>query len=143
MARAGDCWGLYAESLGPELGLFGDPYQHFGHLDLEMFRALRLVVDTRLHARCWSREQAVDYMRENSSLGRTALVQDVDRYVVWPGQALAYKMGQLKLRELRARAQSDLGEAFDIRLFHDQVLGTGAIPLPVLEAKIRRWIDQQ
>ena len=137
----GEGWGLYAESLGPELGLFEDPYQLFGHLDLEMFRALRLVVDTGLHDKCWSREEAVEYMLDNSSLGRTTLVQDVDRYVVWPGQALAYKLGQLKIRELRTRAEEKLGDSFELPSFHQQILGTGSVPLTVLEAKVDNWIE--
>ena len=136
-------WGLYAESLGPELGFFEDPYQRFGHLDLEMFRALRLVVDTGLHAKGWSREKAVRYMLENSSLSETVLVADVDRYVVWPGQALAYKLGQIAIRNLRNEAEAALGEAFDVRAFHDQVLGTGVLPIPILEAKVRTWIASQ
>jgi len=135
-------WALYAESLGPELGMFTDPYQYFGHLDLEMFRALRLVVDTGLHAKGWSRERAVSYMLENSSLGKPAITPEVDRYVVWPGQALAYKLGQLEIRRLRTEAEAELGGAFDIRAFHEQVLGSGTLPLPILEAKIQSWIQR-
>ena len=136
-------WGLYAESLGPELGLFTDPYQRFGHLDLEMFRALRLVVDTGLHAKGWSRQRAIDYMLEHSSVGETAIRADVDRYLVWPGQALAYKMGQLTLRRLRDRAEQELGTTFDVREFHHQILDNGIVPLPVLEQKIDHWIEQR
>ena len=136
-------WALYAESLGPELGMFEDPYQRFGHLDLEMFRALRLVVDTGLHAKGWSRRQAVDYMLENSSLGRTVVLSDVDRYVVWPGQALAYKLGQLEIRRLRTEAENRLGDGFEIREFHAQVLGSGALPLPILGDKVQAWIARQ
>jgi len=134
-------WGLYAESLGPELGLFEDPYQRFGHLDLEMFRAARLVVDTGLHAKGWSRKQAIEYFLNNSSVGETAVRAEVDRYVVWPGQALAYKLGQLAIQRLRDEAEAALGEAFDVRAFHDQVLGSGTLPIPRLEAKVRSWID--
>ncbi|MEM7349621.1 MAG: DUF885 domain-containing protein [Acidobacteriota bacterium] len=133
-------WGLYAESLGSELGLFRDPYQRFGHLDLEMFRALRLVVDTGLHAKGWSRERALDTMLSNSSLSEAVLRADIDRYVVWPGQALAYKLGQLKIQQLRAEAESAPGRRFDPRAFHDQILGSGVLPLAILEAKVRSWI---
>ena len=135
-------WGLYAESLGRELGLFTDPYQYFGHLDLEMFRALRLVVDTGLHAKGWSRREALGYMLENSSLTEATLASEVDRYLVWPAQALAYKIGQLQLLELRRSAQERLGEDFDLAEFHHQVLSTGALPLPVLRAKLEAWMDR-
>ncbi|MEM7048296.1 MAG: DUF885 domain-containing protein [Acidobacteriota bacterium] len=133
-------WALYAESLGHEMGFFTDPYQHFGHLELEMFRALRLVVDTGLHDQGWSRQRAVDYMLANTSSAASVVIADVDRYVVWPGQALAYKLGQLTLRRLRDRAEEALGEDFDPRAFHAQVLDSGAVPLPVIEAKIEAWI---
>jgi uncharacterized protein (DUF885 family) len=133
-------WAHYAETLGPELGLFTDPIQMFGHLDAQMFRAIRLVVDTGIHAKGWSRERAVDYMMENSATGRTAAESEIDRYIANPGQALAYKIGQLKISELRARAETALGPAFDIRQFHGQVLGSGALPLTVLERKIDEWI---
>ncbi|MFN3946245.1 MAG: DUF885 domain-containing protein [Allosphingosinicella sp.] len=133
-------WALYAEKLGPELGLFTDPYQRFGHLDDEMLRAMRLVVDSGLHAKGWSRDQAIEYMLSNSAMGRTDATAEVERYIAIPGQALAYKIGQLKILELRARAREALGDRFDIREFHEQVLGTGALPLTVLEAKINDWI---
>lgn len=133
-------WALYAESLGPELGLLTDPYQMFGRLDAEIFRAVRLVVDTGIHSKGWSRQQAVDYMLANSALSRTEADSEVNRYIANPGQALAYKIGQLKISELRARAEKALGPRFDIRAFHEQVLGTGALPLAVLEGKIDRWI---
>ena len=133
-------WGLYAEKLGPELGLFTDPYQRYGHLDDEMLRAMRLVVDSGLHAKGWSRDQAIEYMLSNSAMGRTDATSEVERYIAIPGQALAYKVGQLKILELRAKAKAALGERFDIREFHDQVLNTGALPLPVLERKIDAWI---
>ncbi len=135
-------WALYAEKLGPELGLFTDPYQRFGHLDDEMLRALRLVVDTGIHAKGWTRDQAVEYMLANSAMGRTDAVAEVERYIANPAQALAYKIGQLKILELRARARAALGPRFDIRDFHEQVLGTGALPLNVLERKIDSWIAQ-
>ncbi len=133
-------WALYAESLGPELGMFKDPYQLQGRYDDEMLRAMRLVVDTGLHAKGWTREQAITYMLDHSAMGKTDATSEVERYIAIPGQALAYKIGQLKIRELRTRAEKALGDRFDIRAFHAQVLGTGALPLAVLEAKIDDWI---
>jgi uncharacterized protein (DUF885 family) len=136
-------WALYAETLWDELGMQTDPYQRYGGLDDEMLRAMRLVVDTGLHAKGWTRDQAIKYMLDNSAMGRTDATAEVERYIAIPGQALAYKLGQLKILELRARAEKALGSRFDIRAFHEQVLGTGALPLPVLEAKIDRWIAAQ
>lgn len=136
----GEGWALYSEWLGTEMGLYQDPYDQFGRLDMEMIRAVRLVVDTGLHARGWSREAAIAYMLEFSSLDRAAVEQEVDRYIVWPGQATAYKVGELFIRRLRARAEDRLGARFDIREFHQQVLETGSIPLAVLEQKIDAWI---
>jgi uncharacterized protein (DUF885 family) len=133
-------WALYAEKLGPELGLFTDPYARYGHLDDEMLRAMRLVVDSGIHAMGWSRERAIDYMLANSAMGRTDATSEVERYIAIPGQALAYKIGQLKILELRDRARAALGDRFDIRDFHEQVLATGALPLTVLERKIDDWI---
>ena len=133
-------WGLYAESLGKELGMFTDPYQYYGRLDDEMLRAMRLVVDTGLHAKGWSRQQAIDYMLANSSQGDTDVVNEVDRYVAMPGQALAYKVGDIRIQQARKRAEKALGKNFDIRGFHEQVLMTGALPLEVLDAKIDRWV---
>ena len=133
-------WALYAESLGDELGLFTDPYQNYGRLDDEMLRAMRLVVDTGIHAMGWSRDQAIQYMLANSAMGRTDATSEVERYIAIPGQALAYKVGQLKIRELRTRAERALGDRFDVRDFHEQVLATGALPLTVLERKIDDWI---
>jgi uncharacterized protein (DUF885 family) len=133
-------WGLYAESLGPELGMFEDPWQLFGHLDMEMLRAVRLVVDTGLHALQWPRQRAIDYMLANTSMAPRDVEVEIDRYIAQPGQACAYKAGELKLQELRARAAAGLGAGFDIRAFHGQVLDTGALPLAVLEAKVDRWI---
>ncbi|MDH3588967.1 MAG: DUF885 domain-containing protein, partial [Gammaproteobacteria bacterium] len=133
-------WGLYAESLGPELGLYTDPYQHFGALDAEMVRSIRLVVDTGMHAKGWSREKALEFMMANSSISETRAVSEVERYIAVPGQALAYKIGQLKISELRARAVKALGDRFDLREFHAEVLQDGSLPLSVLEAKIDRWI---
>lgn len=133
-------WALYAESLGPELGLFTDPYQRFGHYNDEMLRAMRLVVDSGLHANGWTREQAIDYMLAHSAMGRTDVTSEVERYIAAPGQALAYKVGALTLQRLRAEAQRTLGPRFDLREFHREVLGTGSVPLAVLERKIRDWV---
>lgn len=133
-------WGLYAESLGKELGMLTDPYQYYGRLDDEMLRAMRLVVDTGLHAKGWSRQQAIDYMLANSSQGETDVANEVDRYVAIPGQALGYKVGDIRIQQARKRAEKALGPNFDIRSFHDQVLMTGALPLEVLDAKIDRWV---
>lgn len=136
-------WALYAESLGKELGLFEDPYQYYGRLSDEMLRAMRLVVDTGLHAKGWSREQSIDYMLTNSSMAESDVVSEVERYIANPGQALAYKLGQLKISELRREAEAALGEDFDLREFHAELLLDGALPLGVLEAKMERWIDGQ
>jgi uncharacterized protein (DUF885 family) len=133
-------WGLYSESLGKELGLYQDPYQYFGSLTAEAWRAARLVVDTGMHSKNWTREQAIDYMRDNTAIGETDIVAEVERYIAIPGQALAYKIGQLKIRELRTRAEQKLGGKFDVREFHSQILKDGSMPLSVLEAKIDRWI---
>jgi uncharacterized protein (DUF885 family) len=135
-------WGLYAESLGPELGMFKDPYQLQGRYEDEMLRAMRLVVDTGIHAKGWGRDQSIDYMLANSSMSRTDAVAEVERYIAIPSQALAYKIGQLTISRLRAKAQAALGPKFDIKGFHAQVLMTGALPMAVLEAKIDRWIAQ-
>ncbi len=134
-------WALYAESIGKELGLFVDPYQWYGRLSDEMLRAMRLVVDTGLHSKGWTREQAIKYMLDNSSLAQSDVTAEVERYMVWPGQALGYKLGQLHITALRARAEQQLGAAFDVREFHSQVLRDGAVPMNVLAAKIDRWIE--
>jgi len=136
-------WALYAETLGYPMGLYKDPLQHWGTLDDEMLRAMRLVVDTGLHTMGWSRDQAIDYMLANSGMGRTDATAEVERYIAIPGQALSYKIGALTIQRLRAKAEAALGPRFDIRAFHDEVLGSGALPLPVLEAKIDRWIAAQ
>ena len=136
-------WALYAESLGKELGVFTDPYQWYGRLSDEMLRAMRLVVDTGLHSKGWTREQAIKYMLDNSSLAESDVTAEVERYIVWPGQALGYKLGQLRITELRARAQAALGDRFDVREFHSQVLRDGAVPMDVLTAKIDRWIESR
>ncbi|WP_411029770.1 DUF885 domain-containing protein [Spongiimicrobium sp. 3-5] len=133
-------WALYTESLGKELGLYEDPYQYFGMLDAEMHRAIRLVVDTGLHSKGWTREQAIEYSLDNEAASETSIISEIERYMVIPGQALSYKIGQLKIRELRAKAEAALGDDFDIREFHNQVLETGSIPLALLENKINEWI---
>ena len=136
-------WGLYSESLGHDLGLYTDPYSRFGALTYDMWRAVRLVVDTGLHSMGWSRQQAIDYFAANSSKPLHDITVEVDRYISWPGQALAYKVGQLKIRELRDYATTELGAAFDLRAFHDEVLGAGAVPLGILDARIREWVARQ
>jgi uncharacterized protein (DUF885 family) len=133
-------WALYAEYLGKELGLFTDPYQWFGRLNDEQLRAMRLVVDTGLHAKGWTREQAIKYMLDNSTLAESDVVSEVERYIAWPGQALGYKVGDLRIQGLRHKAEQALGPKFDVRDFHREVLSDGAVPLDVLEAKVDRWI---
>lgn len=136
-------WGLYAESLGPELGLYTDPYAKFGQLTYEMWRAIRLVLDTGIHAKGWTRDQAIAFFRENSAKTDHDIEVEVDRYIVWPGQALAYKLGELEFKELRAYATTELGSRFDLRAFHDRVLGQGPLPLDVLDAETRRWVRER
>jgi uncharacterized protein (DUF885 family) len=146
----GEGWALYAERLGLEMGegparrgLFSDPYDDFGRLNFEMWRACRLVIDTGIHAKGWTRQQAIDYLLANTALALYDIEREVDRYIGSPGQATGYKIGEIKIRELRARAQAALGDRFDVHSFHDAVLGSGPIPLPVLERRIDRWIDSQ
>lgn len=136
-------WALYAESLGKELGVFTDPYQWYGRLADEMLRAMRLVVDTGLHAMGWSREQAMQYMATHSSMAASDIEAEVERYIVWPGQALGYKVGQWRIRGLRTAAEQALGARFDVKAFHAEVLRDGSLPLEVLEAKVRRWVASQ
>jgi uncharacterized protein (DUF885 family) len=136
-------WALYAERLGIEMGLFGDPYDDFGRLLYEMWRATRLVVDTGIHAFGWSRERAIEYMRTNTALSELNIVNEVDRYIGWPGQATGYKIGELEIRALRAKAEDALGKDFDIRLFHDAILLEGPLPLDVLAQKIDAWIEAE
>jgi uncharacterized protein (DUF885 family) len=135
-------WGLYSESLGDEMGFYTNPYSKFGQLTYEMWRAVRLVVDTGLHSMGWTRDQAIQFFSTNAAKTEQDIIVEVDRYIVWPGQALGYKMGQLKIRELRASSSRDLGPKFDVRRFHDLVLGEGAVPLDVLERRVQAWVSE-
>lgn len=135
-------WGLYSESLGYDLGLYRDPYSRFGALTYEMWRAVRLVVDTGIHYKGWTRDQAIGFFRDNAAKTEADIVNEIDRYIGWPGQALAYKIGQLKILEIRRHAEQTLGERFDIRAFHDALLGGGALPLNVLETRMNRWLSE-
>ena len=135
-------WALYAERLGLEVGFYEDPYSDFGRLTYEMWRACRLVVDTGMHYLGWTREQAISFMENNSGLSKHNIRAEVDRYIAWPGQALAYKTGELKIRELRKRAETQLGSRFDIRQFHEVVLGNGAVPLDILEQQVESYIAE-
>ena len=135
-------WGLYSESLAKEMGFYTDPYPDFGRLSNEMWRAVRLVVDTGIHSKGWTEEQAVKFFMDNAPTAETAIRSEVRRYFVWPGQATCYKIGELKIRELRDLAKAELGDKFDYRAFHDVVLGGGALPLPVLEGRVKRWIEK-
>ncbi len=136
-------WGLYSERLGHELGLYKDPYSQFGQLTYDMWRAVRLVVDTGIHYKGWTRQQAIDFFKANAAKTEHDIVNEIDRYISMPGQALAYKIGQLKILELRARAEVELGERFDIREFHDELLGAGALPLDLLERRMDAWMVRQ
>jgi uncharacterized protein (DUF885 family) len=133
-------WGLYSESLGEEMGFYTDPYSKFGQLTYEMWRAIRLVVDTGIHAKGWSRQRAIEFFKTNAGKTEHDITVEVDRYIVWPGQALAYKLGELKLKELRARATAKLGDKFDLRSFHDEIMWNGALPLSILDQRTDRWI---
>ena len=136
-------WALYAEGLGKEIGGYEDPYQEFGRLNFQMWRACRLVVDTGIHLMGWTREQAIDYLLSNTALTRLNLEAEVDRYIVWPGQALGYKLGEMKIREIREKAERELAERFDLRAFHEAILSVGPVPLPILEQIMDRWITAQ
>ena len=136
-------WALYAERLGKDVGFYQDPYSDYGRLEGDIWRAIRLVVDTGVHSEHWTRQQMVDYFHDHSAIDETNIQSEVDRYIAWPSQALAYKVGQLKILELRDRAKKALGDKFDIRAFHDQVLDSGALPLDVLSSRIDAWISSQ
>ena len=136
-------WGLYSERLGKEIGFYQDPYSDYGRLEADIWRAIRLVVDTGVHSQHWTRQQMVDYFREHSAIDETNIQAEVDRYIAWPGQALGYKMGQLKILELKEKAQAALGPKFDIKAFHDEILDSGALPLDVLEQRVDAWIATQ
>ena len=137
----GEGWALYSESLGKELGLYEDPYQYFGMLGAEMHRAIRLVVDVGMHAKGWTREEAIQYSLDHEAESESSIIAEIERYMAFPGQALSYKVGQLKIRELRARAEAELGDQFDIRAFHNIMLESGCVPLNILEDKTDRWIQ--
>lgn len=139
----GEGWALYTEWLGAEMGVYTTPYEHFGRLTYEMWRACRLVVDTGIHSKGWTRQQALDYMLDHTALSEHEITTEVDRYISWPGQALSYKLGELSIRELRAKAQAELREHFDLRSFHDAILAQGSVPLPMLEAQIGAYIEAQ
>lgn len=136
-------WGLYSERLGYEMGMYQDPYSRFGQLTYDMWRAIRLVVDTGMHYKGWTRQQAIDYFKANAAKTELDIINEIDRYISWPGQALAYKLGQLKMLELRARAEEALGDDFDVRAFHDALLSEGAVPLSVLETHMDNWLQAQ
>jgi uncharacterized protein (DUF885 family) len=139
----GEGWALYAEQLGKEVGFYQDPVSDYGRLSSELFRAVRLVVDTGIHSKGWTREQVVEFMRKSGAVDEPTIQSETDRYIAWPAQALSYKLGQLKISELRQRAQKELGASFDIRTFHDEILDGGSLPLDMLEARTDKWITQQ
>jgi uncharacterized protein (DUF885 family) len=136
-------WALYSEHLGVEMGVYRTPYEHFGRLSLEMWRACRLVVDTGLHVMRWTRDRAIAYLHDNTALSQTAIEGEIDRYIGCPAQALGYKIGEMRIRQLRARAEASLGPKFDLRTFHDAILLQGPMPLDILERQIDRWIKSQ
>jgi prolyl oligopeptidase len=136
-------WGLYSESLGYDLGLYKDPYSEFGALTYEMWRAVRLVVDTGIHYKGWTRQQAIEFFQDNAAKTELDIVNEIDRYISMPGQALAYKIGQLKIRSLRQNAEIALGDRFDVRAFHDELLGGGALPLDILQQRMDTWLEEQ
>ncbi len=139
----GEGWGLYCEYLGTEMGFYKDPYSHFGRLTYEMWRACRLVIDVGLHAKGWSRDEAVKYLSENTALSLHEVNTEINRYISWPGQATAYKIGELKIKELRKRAEEKLKDKFDVREFHDTVLSRGTVTMKILEAMIDQYIEKK
>ncbi len=136
-------WALYAEQLGKEVGFYQDPVSDYGRLSSELFRAVRLVVDTGIHSKGWTRDQVVDFFRKSGAVDEPTIQSETDRYIAWPAQALSYKLGQLKFRELRERAQKALGTQFDVRAFHDQMINGSSLPLDLLDARTEKWIAQQ
>ncbi|PWK50024.1 DUF885 domain-containing protein [Pleionea mediterranea] len=143
LSAYGEGWALYCEKLGIEAGFYQDPYSQFGRLTYEMWRAIRLVVDTGMHSKGWSREKAIKFMEQNTALSKHNVRTEIDRYIAWPGQALSYKMGEIKIVELRKKAEKALGQSFDIRAFHDEILANGPVTLGILERQINRWIERQ
>ena len=139
-SSTGEGWGLYSEWLGNEMGIYRTPYERFGQLSYEMWRAARLVIDTGIHRYGWSRSQAIDYLASHTALSSHEVETEVDRYISWPGQALSYKLGELTIRRLRSEAEAKLGPRFDERAFHDTILALGSVPLSVLEDRIHAWI---
>jgi uncharacterized protein (DUF885 family) len=138
----GEGWALYSERLGVEMGMYQTPYERFGMLSYQMWRAARLVVDTGMHAKGWTRDQALNFLRENTALSEHEITTEVDRYIAWPGQALSYYLGEMAIWKARAKAEAALGEKFDIRAFHDTVLELGSVPLPVMEKAVDRFIER-
>ena len=138
----GEGWGLYSEWLGKEMGIYETPYEDFGRLTYAMWRACRLVIDTGVHHKGWSRDQALAYLRDNTALSEHEVTTEVDRYISWPGQALSYKLGEIAIMRLRREAEAALGAMFDVRKFHDVVLAQGSLPLPVLESQVRAYIAE-
>ena len=136
-------WALYSERLGKEIGFYQDPYSDYGRLENEMWRAIRLVIDTGVHEKHWSREQMVEYFHRYTAMDEPNVQSEVDRYIAWPGQALAYKLGQLEILRLREEARQKLGAKFDLRAFHDEVVGSGPLPLGVLHSQVESWISAQ
>ena len=139
----GEGWGLYSEWLGTQMGLYETPYEDFGRLTMEMWRAARLVIDTGLHSKGWTRQQSIDYLADHTALAQLDIENEVDRYISWPGQALSYYIGYRTLRDLRAETERELGDKFDQKRFHDTILALGAVPLPVLEQEVRRFIAER